>query len=340
MSSTDAPRLPSTALLQMAQAHREAAILITACQLEVFTHLAHEPRSAEALAHACGVPLRGLQRLLHACVVLDLLEKDGAIYRNTPIAADFLVSDAPGYMGHFINHGAENYAAWGRLSQAIRDDRPADPHAAETLATLPPERVRLYVEGLYDLGKQAAEAIAARVDLAHARRMLDVAGGSGIYAITLAQRQPALHAVVFDLPPVLAVTQEIIARHGMAERVSVSPGNYHHDEFGGGYDVVLFSNVFQTQGPQTGRMLLRKAFSALTPGGQLLVHGAMPNPDRVSPPEPALTQVHMFLLYPDGDAHPAEDICAWAQEAGFVDLQVTRFPPPRFRSLVTGRKRI
>ena len=338
MSPTDALRLPSTALLKMAQAHREAAILITACQLEVFTHLAQEPRSAEALAHACGVPPRGLRRLLNACVVLDLLEKDGEIYRNTPVAADFLVSDKPGYMGHFITHAAENYAAWGRLSQAIREDRPAEPHSAEALATLPPERVRQYIESLYDLGKQAAEAIADRVDLTHARRLLDVAGGSGIYAISLAQRQPALRAVVFDLPPVLAVTQEIIARHGMAERVSVRPGNYHHDEFGSGYDVILFSHVFQTQGPETGRMLLHKAFGALRPGGLLLVHGAMPNLDRVSPPEPALTQVHMFLVYPEGDAHPAEDISAWTQEAGFVDVHVARFPPPRFRSLLTARK--
>jgi hypothetical protein len=322
----------------MAQAYRQAAILTTACQLDVFTHLAKGPLSAEALAQACGVPVRGLQRLLNACVVLELLEKVGETYGNTPIAETFLVKDTPGNMGNFITRVAENYATWGRLLQAIREDRPVDPHSAETLNTLPPERVRHYVESLYDLGKHAAAAIADRIDLTHTRQMLDVAGGSGIYAITFAQHQPALRATVFDLPPVVAITREIIARHGMAERVSVCPGNYHQDELGSGYDMVLFSNVFQTQSPQTGRMLLRKAFSVLQPGGQLLVHGAMPNPDRVSPPEPALTQVHMFLVYPEGDAHLAEDICAWAQEAGFVDLSVTRFPPPRFRSLVTGCK--
>ncbi len=338
MQTSGESRSPSATLLEMAQAYRQSAILTAACQLDVFTHLAQEPLGVEALAHACGAPARGLQRLLNACVVFDLLEKKGDSYRNTPIAETFLVQGRPGYMGNFIAHGAENSAAWGKITQAIREDRPADPHSAEALATLPAERVRHYVESLYDLGKQAAAAIADRIDLAHARQMLDVAGGSGIYAITFAQRQPALRATVFDLAPVVAVTQEIITHHEMAERVCVRPGNYHHDEFGSGYDVVLFSNVFQTQGPATCQMLLRKALSALTPGGQLLVHGAMPNPDRVSPPEPALTQLHMFLVYPEGDAHPAEDICAWAQDAGFVDLCVTRFPPPRFRTLVTGRK--
>jgi 3-hydroxy-5-methyl-1-naphthoate 3-O-methyltransferase len=338
MPSGNEPRVPSAALLEMAQAYRQSAILITACQLDVFTHLAHGALSADALARACGVPVRGLQRLLNACVVLDLLEKVGETYGNTPIADAFLVQSAPGYIGNFINRGAENYDTWGRLSQAIREDRPVDPHSAETLGKLPPERVRRYVEGLYDLGRQAAALIAERIDLTHAQQMLDVAGGSGIYAITFAQRQPALRVIVFDLPPVVAVTREIITRHGMAERVSIHPGDYHHDDFGDGYDIVLLSNVLQTQGPQTCQMLLRKAFSALVPGGQLIVHGAMLNPDRVSPPEPGLTQVNMFLVYPEGDAHPAENICAWAQEAGFIDLHVTRFPAPRFRSLVTGRK--
>ncbi|MBI3329104.1 MAG: methyltransferase domain-containing protein [Nitrospinae bacterium] len=338
MSTNDEPRLPPSALLEMAQAYRQSAILTTACQLDVFTHLAGGPLSAEALAHACGVPVRGLRRLLNACVVLELLEKEGETYRNTPIADTFLVKGTPGSMGNFIARAAENYKAWGQLGRAIREDRPIDPHSADMLDTLPPDRVRHYVESLYDTGRQAAMAIADAVDLTHARRMLDVAGGSGIYSITFAQRQPALRAVVFDLPPILAFTQEIIARHGMAGQLSVHPGNYHHDELGSGYDVVLLSNVLQTQGVQTGQMLLRKAFNALAPGGQLLIHGAMPSPDRVSPPEPALTQVHMFLVYPEGDAHPAEDICAWAQEAGFIDVSVTRFPPPRFRSLITGRK--
>jgi predicted nicotinamide N-methyase len=338
MAGTGESNTSAAAVLEMAQAYRRSAILITAYQLGVFTHLAAGPLSAEALARACAVPARGLQRLLNACVVVELLAKEGERYRNGPMAQAFLVAGTPGYLGHFLSRAAENYATWGRLTRAIQEDRPADPHAAETLATLPPARVRQYVEGLVDLGQQAARAMAEQIDLTPARQLLDVAGGSGIYAITFAQRYPALRAVVFDLPPVLAVTQEIIARHGMAERVSVHPGNYHDDELGRGYDVVLFSHVFQTQGPDTGRLLLRKAFRALVPGGQLLVHGAMPNPDRVSPPEPALTQVHMFLVYPDGDAHPAEDIGAWAAEAGFGELQVIRFPPPRWRTLITGRK--
>jgi Dimerisation domain/O-methyltransferase domain len=332
------PRSSSSALREMAQAYRQSAILMTACELQVFTRLSLGPLSAEALAQRCQVPLRGLQRLLNACVVLDLLEKEDERYYNTPIAETFLVQGQPGYMGDFIAGGTEYYEAWGQLTLAIQEDRPIIPHSAEALPTLPAERIRGYVESLYDLGKHHAVAIADRVDLTPVQQMLDLAGGSGIYSITFAQRQPTLRATVFDLPRIVPFAQEIIARHGMQERVTPCPGNYFHDDFAGGNDLVLLSNALQTQGVNTCRMLLGKVFKALAPGGQLVTHGIMPNPDRVTPPQPALFQLQRLLSFPEGDAYPAEEICTWAAEMGFVDLHVTRLPTPAFSSLVIARK--
>ncbi len=338
MASHDEPRSPSSALLEMAQAYRQSAILMTACQLDLFTHLSQGPLTADTLAQSCQVPVRGLERLLSACVVLDLLEKEDETYRNTPIAETFLVKGKAGYMGRFIGYGTEHYDAWGRLLQAIQENRPMNPRSAEALPTLPPERIRGYVEGLYDLGRHNAVAIAERVDLTQVRQMLDVAGGSGIYSITFAQQQPTLRAVVFDLPSIVPLSQEIIARHGMQERVTVCAGNYFQDDFAGGNDLVLLSNSLQTEGITSCQMLLGKVFKALNPAGQLVIHGVMPNPDRVSPAHAALFQVQMFLSFPEGDAYPAEDICAWAAATGFVDLTVTRLPPPAFSSLIVGRK--
>jgi hypothetical protein len=147
----------------------------------------------------------------------------------------------------------------GTAEQAIREDHPVNLNSAETLPTLPPERIRSYTRSLYDLGKGQAVAIVNRVDLAHVQAMLDIAGGSGIYSITFAQRQPTLRATVFDLPLVVPCTQEIIAHHSMQEHVTLCPGNYFQDDFTGGNDLVLLSNVLQTEAVDTGRMLLVEA---------------------------------------------------------------------------------
>lgn len=201
MASHDEPRSPSSALLQMAQAYRQSAILMTACELKVFTYLSQGPMSAKAVAHHCQVPVRGLQRLLNACVVLDLLEKEDETYHNTPIAETFLVQGKSGYMGNFIQAGAEQYEGWGHLIQAVQEDRPIRPHSAEALPTLPADRIRGYVARLYELGKHNAVAIADRVDLGHVQQMLDVAGDREFTRSLLPSASPAFEPWCSICPP-------------------------------------------------------------------------------------------------------------------------------------------
>lgn len=102
------------------------------------------------------------------------------------------------------------------------------------------------------------------MDLSGVQRVSDVAGASGIYSITLAQCQPMLSVVVLDLPASLHFAQEIIACHGMQELVSPQPGNYFHGGFADGYDLVLLSNIMQTEGVKTCQLLLGKVFKALS----------------------------------------------------------------------------
>jgi DNA-binding IclR family transcriptional regulator len=64
---------------------------MTACELGMFMHLSLGPLTAEDLAQRCQLPSRGLQRLLNACVVLELIEKEDERYHNTPIAQMVLV---------------------------------------------------------------------------------------------------------------------------------------------------------------------------------------------------------------------------------------------------------
>ena len=69
-------------------------------------------------------------------------------------------------------------------------------------------------------------------------------------------------------------TQEIVARQGRQGRISVQPGNYGHNDFAGGNDLVSQSNTLRTEGVKTCQVLLGKVFKALTPGRQLVIRGA------------------------------------------------------------------
>ncbi len=187
-------------------------------------------------------------------------------------------------------------------------------------------------------GAGLAQRIGSLVDLSGCRSLLDVAGGSGVYSILFCRQFPQLKATVFDLPPILQRTRQILAREGMMDRISIREGNYFTDDFGSGLDAILLSNMLQTEGRQTCRMVLKKAFAALNPGGKILVHGIMPNPDRVSPLQPVLFSMFMMLVFPEGEAYPGEEIIDWLHETGFVEGQKLTLPPPAFTSLVVARK--
>jgi hypothetical protein len=73
------------------------------------------------------------------------------------------------------------------------------------------------------------------------RRMIDLGGGHGLYAIALTQCHPELHADVMDLPPVIPVLEEYISAYH-AGRVHPMPGNFFVDPIGSGYDMVFSSS--------------------------------------------------------------------------------------------------
>ncbi len=68
-------------------------------------------------------------------------------------------------------------------------------------------------------GRLLAQALATRLDLENRHRVLDVAGGSGIYACALAARFPKLRASVFEKPPVDRIAARAIETRGYSERV-------------------------------------------------------------------------------------------------------------------------
>lgn len=325
-------------LMDILSGFERAAVVLGAAQLDLFSPLGNGPVTAATVAVQAGLPVRGVERVLNACVGLGFVTKDGDRYQNSPLADAFLVKGKPGYVGNMIKQTADRYVAWEKMPDAVRTDKPVLPLTGAKLLNAPPEVLDNYVHGLFDMGKGLAQRIGSLVDLSNCRSLLDVAGGSGVYSIILCRQFPRLKATVFELPPILQRTRQIIAREGMADRVNVREGNYFTDDFGSGLDAVLLSNMLQTEGRQTCHMVLKKALAALNPGGKILIHGIMPNADRVSPLLPVVFSVFMMLVFPEGEAYPAEEIIGWLHETGFIGGQKILLPPPAFSSLVVAQK--
>jgi hypothetical protein len=88
--------------------------------------------------------------------------------------------------------------------------------------------------------------------------------------------------------------------------------------------------------PEENRSLIRRAGRALAPGGQLVIHDFILNPDRTGPPQAALFAVNMLVNTPGGNSYTAGDYRTWLERAGFRKIRVRNLPG--FSGLVSARK--
>ena len=77
-------------LMQLANAFSESQTLLTATDLDVFTAIGREGRTAGEIANRCKADPEGMLLLLNALVGLGLLSLRGSRYRNPPIGRRYL----------------------------------------------------------------------------------------------------------------------------------------------------------------------------------------------------------------------------------------------------------
>ena len=173
--------------------------------------------------------------------------------------------------------------------------------------------------------------------MAGRRSLLDVAGGSGAFSITLCQRYPELCATILDFPNVVEVARGFIAEAGLDDRITTVGGNAIESDWPGGRDVVLMSYLLSAVGEGDFDALFDKALQALKPGGLFVVHDFMLDDDRAGPALAA----YWFLI---NAAHHTRSISFTSQTltdrlaaAGFETLSVEVLIP-EITKLVVCRK--
>lgn len=322
-------------LLEIASGFWAPRVLHVAINLELFTRLSGKQWDLEEAARTLGIHPRPAERLLNACVALGLLEKEKGIYRNSELAESFLVRGRPSYFGHFVSMLGEHYTKWVELEKAVREDGPV--RNIQEMWGENREFARAFTLAMRDKsagnGRLLAEHLGER--LARSRRVIDVAGGSGIIAVELAELYPELEAVVFDLPLVCEVAQEVIRESPAASRVKVHPGDLRQG-LPQGFDLAILSSILHSLGPEGCRSLIRETFGCLNPGGCIAVLDYQFNEEKSGPPYSALFALNMLLMTEEGDVYTGGEIRGWLEEAGFREIDERPFAGPV--SLITGVK--
>jgi hypothetical protein len=255
---------------------RQYHAVMAALDLGLFEVL-REPKTGVECARALGCRPEIVTLLCEGLFTLGLLEKTGEQFCDSEVTKTCLVRDAPFPQQHAIAFNKKLAGFWADLPRIAKDGPVTCDRAQMFRDVIIPSMAENCRCGLL---QQVTARVAAMPEFSAARRMLDLGGGHGLYSIALCQKNPALNAVVFDLPPVTGATRDFISRY-RADRVSVLPGDFFKDPIGGGYDIVFSSSNPGGKVPE----LIPKIAGALNPGGLFINKQALDD----APPDPWLS---------------------------------------------------
>ncbi|HEX5397527.1 MAG TPA: methyltransferase dimerization domain-containing protein [Verrucomicrobiae bacterium] len=314
-------------IMQMSWGYAAPLIIEAAVKHQVFDALAGSPKKVQQLARKTGASIRGLTAICHALVGLQLLSRSGVRYRLTPESAAFLVSTKPAYHGAFFRHvSGQLIPKWLGLDEIVRTGRPRhrvnmEREGAHFFAE--------FVESLFPLSYAAARSLGEHLGLRKTRNpvsVLDVAAGSGVWGIALAEQSKLVRVSAADWPEVLRVTEKVARKRGVGGQLKKIPGDLLKTDFGKGHHVATLGHILHSEGAARSRKLLQKVFKALAPGGTIAIMEFLVDNDRQGPPVGLLFAVNMLVNTEAGDTFSFEEISRWLKAAGFVKPRLLNVP--------------
>lgn len=319
-------------LLETSGGYWKTCTLHTAVQLDVFTWIADRKLSAEDIAEKVHADPRAAAMLLNALTAMNLLEKSGGLYANTPESDRFLSRNSPAYMGYIIKHHHHLVPSWSQLNQAVTSGKPVRTRSMHSSD----DAMESFLMGMFNMAMMTAPRIVPAIDLMNHKSLLDMGGGPGTYAIQFCLNNPGLHAVVFDLPTTRPFAEKTINRYGLSERIRFQEGSYLHDAIAGHYDVAWLSQILHGEGPEDCRTMIRKALSTLVPGGMILIHEFILNDDMSGPLFPALFSLNMLLGTDAGQSYSERQIRDMLAESGVRNIHRIPIDSPNDSGIIAG----
>jgi SAM-dependent methyltransferase len=306
--------------------------------LNLFTWLADHPATLGSLCAHFDIHIRPGEVLITLCSALGLVTQAGGVIHLTARAREHLVEGSPWCLKPYYDTLKKRPQTLEFL-QVLRTGKPANWGSAHTLAWAQAMENEAFADeftaAMDCRGIVLAPALAKRVDLSEHTALLDVAGGSGIYACALAAKNSHLKAAVFERPPVDRIARKGIAKRGLADRVDVIAGDMFEAELPSGFDVVLLSNVLHDWEDTVAEALLAKAARALPSGGLLLVHDAFLDANKTGPLPVAMYSA-LLMHSTEGRCFSVGEMRVWLERYGME--WYGQHPSAVDRSVVVARK--
>jgi precorrin-6B methylase 2 len=336
---TTAPEaaLDPSHIMQVGMGFWASKTLLSAVELELFTHLATEEMTGEQIRERLGLHPRATFDFLDSLLALGFLERDGngseGRYRNTAEAAAFLDKSSPAYIGGILEMcNSRLYGFWGDLTEALQTGLPQN-EVKQTGAPMFEElyrdeaRLDQFLQAMRGVQMGNFHALAEKVDFSRYQTVCDVGGATGQLSLILATRHPHLKCTSFDLPVVEPIARRTIEAAGLSDRVGTAAGDFFADPLPQA-DVICMGNILHDWNLDGKLNLIRSAFEALPDGGALIAIESVIDDDRRQNAFGLMMSLNMLIEFGDAFDYTGAEYDGWCREAGFRDTEIVPLTGP------------
>jgi (2Fe-2S) ferredoxin/SAM-dependent methyltransferase len=315
-------------LEQMIRGYMPSRCVLTALELDVFTAVGDGSTAAQVAA-IINANARATATLLNALVSLGLLSKSSDEYQNTAETARYFVQGSKDNHRNGLLHIANIWHRWSTLTDAVRRGTrvPADDDRSESTLD--------FITAMQRNAKARAAQVVSALATDGIHRILDLGGGSGAYSIAFAKASPDVKCEILDLPQVVPLTADYVAKAGVSGQVTVRAGDMLHSDFGSGYDVVMLNAICHMFSEDQNLDLFRRARQALAPNGRLVMQDFILNPEKTGPQHAALFSLNMLVSTDAGATYSEPEYTRWMKEAGFDGVRRINLAGPS--ALIVGQ---
>ena len=306
-------------LQRLAISHLATRILMSGVQIGVFECIGKDTKTADEIAEQIGSSLRGTRMLLDCLVSFRLLTKSKQRYSLNSTSSLYLTKKSPDYMGH-LWEDERGLQQWDRLNEAIRTGKPVRKKGSltEEAASFAGLARSLHVVH-WKFAVRASQILSAGCA---GMKVLDVACGSGVWGIAVAQTDPQSQITAHDLPEILEITKSFANKHHVGEQFNYLPGDLRTTHFGEGkFDLAILGNIVHSEGERFSRELFERMNGALKDRGRIAIIDIIPDEERTGPQSSLTVALAMLLDTEEGDLFTLAEYKDWLSQSGFTGIE-------------------
>jgi SAM-dependent methyltransferase len=316
--------------------------LFVALHCNLFSLLSNKQLSSIELAKLAQVPENRISTICTALTSIGLLIREDGKYKNSIGSKKYLVKGSKYDFGDYLRLQIDRqmYGFMQQLEGVVTNNMNKDDIDSYAKWMENEKEAHLYSESQHAGSLGPGLTLSRMIDFSKINTLLDVAGGTGGFAIRLCEQYPKLNVTIIDFPNVIKLGIKKVSEAGLSDRINFMgcdalEYNWPPRKF----DAVLMSYLYNGVPGDEIPKLATKAFSVIKPGGIYIIHDFMVEDDRNGPHLAALWQLQHLAFTPTAKSITPSWVTKVMKDAGFSEIS-NNILIPGMTKIVWGKKPI